>query len=241
MIPKHMALVPKNDARRAAMMAILDVENRREQGRAQADYPYARAFFRHLMGSKRITRKEINFFAGSISDQNLRGNKERWASAIDTLISTQGNVCYLPLGMNDARLIFPEVYFSAQDRMLKRAELKSSRYSRQAEKERDYHEMAYQALVGQAKIDLAFQTPDTVSSWSSRWTQAEVSEYDLEKMFFEWSVRFPELAEIERWQWLREPLWALMMAVNDQAKKATPAERAQARWLVPNKLTNKAA
>ncbi|NWC63995.1 plasmid SOS inhibition protein A [Cedecea sp. P7760] len=241
MIPKHMALVPKNDARRAAMFAILDVEKRHEQGRAQADYPYARAFFRHLMGSKRITRKEINFFAGAISDENLRGNKERWASAIDTLISSQGNVCYLPLGMNDARRVFPEVYFSAQDRLQKRAELKSSRYSRQAEKEESHHEMRYLARVGQAKIDLAFQTPDTVSSWSSRWTQAEVSEYDLESMFFEWSGRFPELAEIERWQWQNEPLWALMMAVNDEAKKASPAERALARWMVPNKLTHKAA
>lgn len=78
MILRHMSLLPKNDARRAAMI-----------------------------DCKRITWKEINLFVGTMTDRDLRGKKEHWASAIDVLILSQGNLCYLPLGMNDALLDFP--------------------------------------------------------------------------------------------------------------------------------------
>lgn len=101
--------------------------------------------------------------------------------------------------------------------------------------------MLYQPRVRQAKIDLVFQTPDTVSSWVFRWAQVGVKEYGLESMFFYWSGRFPQLAEIARWQWCDETFWTLMLAVSDEDKKASPAEKAQTRCMVPNKLTYKAA
>lgn len=52
MIPSHLALVPENPARRAAMLAIADVENKRTRDCSLPEYPYAHAFFRYLRGRK---------------------------------------------------------------------------------------------------------------------------------------------------------------------------------------------
>jgi hypothetical protein len=75
MIPSHHALVPFSPVRRAAMEAILTVENRSDRGHRHADYPYSRVFFRTFNGSKQVTARYISFFAG-MTGKELRGHKE---------------------------------------------------------------------------------------------------------------------------------------------------------------------
>lgn len=239
MIPVHLSLVPQNPGRRAAMQAIADVENRALQGKNGASYPYARAFFRHLRGSNQVTVREINYFAPVLTRQELRGTKENWISAIDLLIGSRGTDCKLPLPSHAGSLIFPEVLFQVTERHRRQDGLKEEKYSRQRSRQAASGERAYQALAGQAEIDLAFHTPETVSSWSSRWSGSGLKGYDLEDMFFRWSERFPSLASLERWIFEGEPFWKVMYEVSALAKEATPTVKSLERWMVPNKLMNR--
>lgn len=237
MIPSHLALVPENPARRAAMLAIADVENKRTRDRRLPEYPYAHVFFRYLRGSKRVGIHELRLFAPSLSDQQLRGNKSAWLSAVDALIESRGVNCWLPLPVEAGQEMFPEMVFQRTERRRRQDELDRAKYTRQRCREEGVREQARLALVGQAEIDLAFHTPETVSSWASRWSSV-VREYDLEQMFWRWSERFPSLSELEQWAFRDEPLWAVTHEACQLAKTAAPQVKALERWMVPDKLVD---
>lgn len=236
MIPTNLSLVPLSHERRAAMQAIGEVEKKSARGAHLAAYPYARAFFRYLRGCKRITVSELNYFAPVLTAQELRGSKECWLSAIDTLIESRGTCCYLPLPVGAGQNLFPEVRFQLTERVRRQDELRDEKYSRQHRKELCQRERAYQALAGQAEIDLSFHTPDTVSSWSSRWSGTTLREYDLESMFWRWSERFPSLAVFERGEFAGEPFWCVTYEAAQLAREAHAAVVQLERWMVPNKL-----
>ncbi|SMG61996.1 plasmid SOS inhibition protein A [Cedecea sp. NFIX57] len=239
MIPSHMSLVPLSPERRAAMQAIADVERRRDSGAAGADFPYARAFFKHLRGSKRLTLNEIRLFAPVLSEQELRGNRDSWLRAIDTLIESRGAGCYLPLPAGAGYRLFPEVAFQKTERRRRQDELQDEKYTRQRHREACLRERAYQARVGQAETELAFHTPATVASWSARWSDT-LPPYALEAMFFRWSERFPSLSGLERWAFEGEPLWVLIREAGQLACEALPQVAALERWMVSNKLVHQA-
>ena len=94
---------------------------------------------------------------------------------------------------------------------------------------------AYQALVAQAEIELAFHSPETVGSWYARWSD-RVAEHDLETLFWLWGERFPSLAGMERWQWQDMPFWQVIAEAGMAAREAGHAVREMERWMVPNKL-----
>ncbi|EIX3165468.1 plasmid SOS inhibition protein A, partial [Salmonella enterica] len=92
--------------------------------------------------------------------------------------------------------------------------------------------------AGQAEIELAFHTPETVSSWSARWSGTELRQYDLEDMFWRWSERFPSLEPMERWLMANQPFWSVMVETDALAKESPESVRQLERWMVPNKLTD---
>ncbi|EHJ3673395.1 plasmid SOS inhibition protein A, partial [Salmonella enterica] len=94
---------------------------------------------------------------------------------------------------------------------------------------------AYQALVAQAEIELAFHSPETVGSWHARWSD-RVAEHDLETLFWQWGERFPSLAGMERWQWQDMPFWQVIAEAGMAARVVGHAVREMERWMVPNKL-----
>ncbi|MFS7282062.1 plasmid SOS inhibition protein A [Serratia proteamaculans] len=239
MILNCMSLVPANSYHRAAMLAIADVERKRARGGHLAEFPYAHAYFRHLKGSKRISIKELRLFAPVLTDRELRGNKTAWLQAIDTLVESRGICCWLPLAENAGRTIFPEVAFQREERQRQHDELLMIKYSRQHRRERSQKERLYQAHVGQAEIELAFHTPETVGSWCSHWSRAEISQYDLEHMLFRWIERFPSLGKLDRWAFQREPFWIVLAEINALAKEAPMSQQTMERWMVPNKLTHR--
>ncbi|HHE5971942.1 TPA: plasmid SOS inhibition protein A [Citrobacter braakii] len=236
MIPSHLSLVPFSPGRRAAMEAIAEVERRQSRGAVLTAYPYASAFFRTLNGSKRITVKDIAWFSPGLTAQALRGKKHEWLAAIDRLIESRGTCCWLPLSLSDGWRLFPETKFQISERRRRQSELNDEKYSRQRRREASQREMAYQALAGQAEIELAFHTPETVSSWSARWSGTELRQYDLEDMFWRWSERFPSLAAIERHEWQNIPFWRVILETGIAVKDAGHAVREMERWMVPNKL-----
>lgn len=64
-----------------------------------------------------------------------------------------------------ARISLREIHHFAP--VLTARELRDEKYTRQRRKESCQRERAYQALAGQAEIELAFHTPEIVSSWSA--------------------------------------------------------------------------
>ncbi|EFC1481146.1 plasmid SOS inhibition protein A [Escherichia coli] len=236
MIPSHLSLVPFSPERRAAMVAIAEVERRRSRGAVFTAYPYASAFFRTLNGSKRITVKDIAWFSPGLTAQTLRGKKHEWLAAIDRLIESRGTCCWLPLSLSDGWRLFPETKFQVSERRRRQSELSAEKYTRQRRKEQCQRERAYQALAGQAEIELAFHTPETVSSWIARWSGTELRQYDLEDMFWRWSERFPSLASIERQEWQDIPFWRVILETGIAVKETGYVIREMERWMVPNKL-----
>ncbi|WP_205954813.1 MULTISPECIES: plasmid SOS inhibition protein A [Pantoea] len=237
MIPNNRSLVPLSRERQAAIQAIMYVEQKAGRRLYCAEYPYARAYFRFLMGSKRITLKEIRVFCPCLQESELRGRKQAWLKAIDILIASEGGCCPLPLSCNDAGWVFPEKRFQQTERRRMKRELHAEKYSRQRQRERQGRERAYLAEKGQAEIDLAFHTPETVSCWVSRWSESGVTQYDLETLFFRWSERFPSMKGLERWMTEGQPLWKIGAEARHMSAEATEAVRELERWMVPNKLT----
>lgn len=237
MIPANLSLVPFSPERRAAMEAIAEVERRRSRGAVSTMYPYASAFFRRLTGSTRISLREIHHFAPVLTARELRGSRDIWLSAIDALIESRGTCCWLPLPVGAGQHLFPEVAFQQTERVRCQDVLRDEKYTRQRHKERCQRERAYQALAGQAEIELAFHTPETVSSWSARWSGTELRQYDLEAMFWRWSERFPSLSALERDEFAREPLWSMVLEAGLLTEEASVPVRQLEHWMVPNKLT----
>lgn len=105
----------------------------------------------------------------SLTAEELRGNRSQWLHAVDVLIETQGEVCLLPLPGDAAELLFPSVRFRVRERSRHKSALVMQKYSRQQAREAEQKARAYQALVAQAEIELAFHSPETVGSWHARW------------------------------------------------------------------------
>lgn len=237
MIPSHLSLVPFCPERRAAMEAIAGVERRRSRGAVSTAFPYASAFFRRLTGRKRVTLKEIRLFAPVLSAQELRGSRDSWLRAIDVLIESRGVCCWLPLPVNAGERLFPEESFRHTERARRQDAMLAEKYTRQRRKDSCLRERAYQALAGQAEIDLAFHTPETVSTWCARWSGTDLRQFDLEEMFWRWSERFPSLDPLERWTMENQPFWSVMTETDALARESKDSVRQLERWMVPNKLT----
>lgn len=237
MIPSHLSLLPFCPERRAAMEAIAEIERRRSRGAVSTAFPYASAFFRRLTGRKRVTLKEIRLFAPVLSAQELRGSRDSWLRAIDALIESRGVCCWLPLPVNAGERLFPEESFRHTERARRQDAMLAEKYTRQRRKDSCLRERAYQALAGQAEIDLAFHTPETVSSWSARWSGTELRQFDLEDMFWRWSGRFPSLSELDQDEYHGEPLWSVVYEVRLLTEEVPAPIRQLEQWLVPNKLT----
>ncbi|EOK6715971.1 plasmid SOS inhibition protein A (plasmid) [Escherichia coli] len=152
---------------------------------------------------------------------------------------TAKDIAWFSLSLSDGWRLFPETKFQLSERRRRQSELNDEKYSRQRRREACQREMAYQALAGQAEIELAFHTPETVSSWISRWSATELRQYDLEDMFWRWSERFPSLEPMERWMMTNQPFWSVMVESDALAKESPESVRQLERWMVPNKLTHR--
>ena len=224
MSARSRALVPLSTEQQAAWRAVAETEKRRHQGNTLAEYPYAGAFFRCLNGSRRISLSDLRFFMPSLTAEELHGNRLQWLYAIDVLIETQGEVCLLPLPGDAAEQLFPSVRFRVRERSRHKSALVMQKYSRQQAREAGQKTRAYQALVAQAEIELAFHSPETVGSWHARWSD-RVAEHDLETLFWQWGERFPSLAGMERWQWQDMPFWQVITEAGMAAREAGHAVR----------------
>lgn len=237
MIPSHLSLVTQLPEREAAVRAIMHVEEtpQKKQGSVYHPYPYARAFFRFLTGSSKISGRAINQVRGAYWYKDDKIPLARYEEAFDTLIRSRGRHCYYPLETSMVNYLFPEQAFSIIDRQANRDKREAQQYSRQyASSERDRQER-YNNKVGQAEIELAFQTPETVRTWYVQWSQQDIRNFDLERMLWAWTERCPSLAHLVRAYY--QSALEVVLDVHDVAAAGTLEERELEHWMVPNKIT----
>lgn len=237
MIPRHLSLVTQLPEREAALRAIMVVEESSDKnGRKYSQpYPYARVFFRILTGSSKISGRAINQVRGAYWLKGDQVTLARYEEAFDTLIHSRGRLCYPPLSTDMVQNLFPEQAFSFSERSIQRAMREDNLYSRQESRRDREKEDKYQNRVGQAEIDLAFQTPETLRAWYESWSQQDIRDYDIQRMLWAWTERSPSLAHLVKAYYDRAH--DIVLDVHDVAESSTPAVKDLERWMVPNKIT----
>lgn len=239
MIPNSRALVSLNPARQAAIQAISHVELSRERGSRLPAMPYVRTFLRLLTGSGRLNATVARQIPGlHWVPKNRHSNLKQVEEALDTMIATGGEACPLPLTGDVQAELFPEVMHTRTDRRLHKSNISTTRQLRRESREIDQQWRLRRNLLAQAETELNFQSPETVCTWYTRWSD-ELDAGELAPAFWSWQTRFASLKELH---WLRlsdEPLYAVMYEVAYLVRNTPETVRAGERWLIPNKLRHK--
>lgn len=239
MIPSSHALVSLKPARQAAIQAISHVESARERGARLPAMPYVRTFLRLLTGSGRLNATVASKIPGlHWVPNNRHSNLKQVEEALNTMIATSGEACPLPLTIDVQAELFPEVMHTRTGRRLHRSGIKTTRQLRRQSREYEQHWKLRQNLLEQAKIDLNFQSPETVCTWYTRWSD-EFDAAELAGPFWRWQSRFASLKELD---WLRisgEPLYTVMYEIPFIVRETPEHVRVAERWQVPNKLADR--
>ena len=239
MIPSSHAIVTLKPARQAALQAIMFVEDARFRGARLPSMPHVRTFLRMLTGCSRINSAVARSIPGLHRDPKDRlNNLKQVEEALDTLIASQGECCPLPLTTDVQAELFPEVLHTRTVRRLKRQDFAFTRKMRREARQVEQSWLLRQNLLGQAVTELNFQSPETVCTWYTRWTD-EFDAGELAGAFWRWQTRFASLKELA---WLRlsgEPLYAVMYEIPFIVRDTPEPVRAAERWQVPNKLRHK--
>lgn len=92
-----------------------------------------------------------------------------------------------------------------------------------------------QNLLGQAVTELNFQSPETVCTWYTRWSD-EFDASELEPAFWRWQTRFASLSELVWLRYSHAPLYEVMHEISFIVRGSGEHILERERWLVPNKL-----
>lgn len=236
MIPNSHALVTLHPARQAALQAITEVENRREEGRRLPELPYVRTFLRLLTGCGRLNTEVARRIPGlGWEPKNRRVTLKQVEQALDVLLSSHGECCPLPLPDDMQGYFFPERAHSRTARQQHHTDIRVARRMRREARRIEQDWLHHQNLLARAVTELNFCSPETVEAWYRRWSD-ELGE-SLAVPFWQWQRRFRSLETLD---WLRlggDPLWQVMydtgLMVRDTAENTRQAER----WQIPNKLS----
>ncbi|EIP3952754.1 plasmid SOS inhibition protein A [Salmonella enterica] len=238
-IPRHLSLVCQRPERQAVQLAIIDGDRIRASGKYREN-PYARAFLRHYTGSSRISSKALNSVIGVI--WRPRENHHTLAdfeAALDTLISSRGRYCFLPLPSGLRSWLFPESEFTLREREKRhnklRWDLEARRDARAREREQAEAAFQYQMQLGRARIALAFAAPETYRQWYAAWNEI-LSEHDQLQLTRRWATRFPSLDSLDFLFRCAEPVWVIEMNLREIVRETPELVRALERLFVPNKL-----
>ncbi|MFM8161788.1 plasmid SOS inhibition protein A [Klebsiella pneumoniae] len=239
MIPSSSALVSLKPARQAALQAIMTVEEARQRGARLPSMPHVRTFLRLLTGCSRINNDVARRIPGLHRDPKDRlSSLKQVEEALEMLISSHGEYCPLPLTMDVQAELFPEVLHTRTVRRLKRQDFAFTRKMRREARQVEQSWLLRQNLLGQAVTELNFQSPETVCTWYTRWSD-EFDAAELAAPFWRWQSRFASLRELD---WLRisgEPLYAVMYEIPFIVRETPEHIRVAERWQVPNKLADR--
>jgi len=242
MIPSGHSLVTLQPARQAALRAIAEVEQRQESDRRlPSENPHARAFMRYLTGSSRMNARSAQQIPSLAWDPSFKlWSLKKLEDELERLLRSRGEHCYSPLDSEVQQALFPEVVYRKASRSKQRCKLSSARTQRRENKRQCKEAVLRQSLVDQARTELNFQSPETVSTWYTRWSD-ELEVRELEAIFWRWQARFSSLKPLE---WLRyggDPLYTVMYEIQFIVAETPQCVHECERWQVPNKITHKQA
>lgn len=230
------ALVPVSDARRAAMDAIAEVEDRRRNGRPLSGQRYSRAFFRHLSGAGRASGQSL-LRAGIMWEPRRRMTSiSEYVHALNVLLESHGLHCPLPLSGSVRQQLFPEYCFALDDRREKRRALSMHAAARREASQAAREYMLLQGRAGQAAAELNFCTPVTVGAWYSRWE--DLPDELLEGAFWRWMKRFPSLRPLQKSERMGIPLWYVMSDTADMIALTPQWLKATESGFCPNRIAS---
>ncbi|TBL57062.1 plasmid SOS inhibition protein A [Hafnia paralvei] len=236
MIPNHLALIPHNVHQFAATQAIIEVESKQQRGVTLAQFPYAKALFRHLRGKAvRISAKDVRFAVGDYIPTAIGGaSKSDYIAALDRLIETRGMECPLPLSGSTVGQYFPDEHYRLSERQVRQWELRFTRFDKIEAKQRQQKRRRYQTMVAQAQIDLAFTTPSELAAWYKRQERQGIFDDDLIDSVHAWSQRFSGVrCEVFL---SGQPLWAVLNDMQNALANRTSTEKWLDMLMLPNKL-----
>ena len=233
MIPRHLSLVPVNPFQRAALQAIIEVEERRQRGQ----YPYAVALLRQLRGggAGRIGAADVRRAASNYNPKDRAGEpKARYLAALDKLIESRGSVCPLPLSGCAVGQYFPQTAYRHAERQHRRWDVGYRRRENQQEKARQQKRRRYQVAVAQAEIELAFVTPSALAAWYRQQEKRGIYDDDLTEMLLGWGQRFTGLQV--RGFCSGQPLWTILDEMGCELAERSLVQQRFDDQQLPNRL-----
>lgn len=127
--------------------------------------------YRQLNGNSKITALDLFRIDVSYSPKDRLGvTKERYLEALDTLISSRGEKCHLPLSGSVLVQLFPEMQYRNQERRYRQWDKQAHQKNRQEKLKQQRKKRRYQCQLVQAKIELSFVTPSQLRSWYALWS-----------------------------------------------------------------------
>ncbi|WP_447874841.1 plasmid SOS inhibition protein A [Serratia fonticola] len=239
MIPNHLALVPVNAYQRAAMQAIITVDEKAQRGKKMGQYPYARELLRELYGSShKVSAEKVHRAAGRYDHQGRNSaTKDDIIRALDILIASHGEICPHPISTDHGYLYFPEVRYRQRERHHRKCDLKVARRLSNEERERQQKRRRYQTRVAQAEIELAFVTPAQLSAWYKRQERQGIDDDNLILMVQAWSKRFTNVL-CQSFEY-EQPLWAIVGEMHGELENRTEIEQWLDELMLPNKLEDR--
>ncbi|ERK05979.1 Plasmid SOS inhibition protein PsiA [Serratia fonticola AU-AP2C] len=172
-------------------------------------------------------------------DRRRSTRMDDYLDALDTLIASRGEQCYLPLPGDVGDTLFPAVDRRHRQRFEHRLAMKHARQERHDKEIRQHKRRRYQVRLAQAEIELAFITPGELDSWLRRGQQQGIAEADLSERVLAWTARFPCLAELDRYSWAAMPFWEATLQVSLLSAGLPAAVREDNRSRIPNRLARR--
>jgi len=236
-IPLHLSLIPVCPRTLAIALAIADVE-KRKQGRAFSGvHPYASAFLRHFCGTRTIRADHLRRVMPEYSPLDRAAPAAvEYLKALDTLISSRGERCPIPLSQSTGDWLFPLIALRRSERLDKRISHRVSRQDNHESRVREQKRRRYQQRLAQAAVDLQFHTPQTVGEWYAQQQEQDFCESDILRMVLMWLPQFISCRFLDPSWYRYDPLWLLMLDIKAEVKGATPEALKADSLALPNQL-----
>ena len=126
--------------------------------------------------------------------KNRHSNLKQVEEALDTMIATEEKPARCRSRWTYRPNCSPKSCTPAR-RRLHRAGIQTTRQIRRESREFDQRWKLRQNLLAQAETDLNFQSPETVCTWYTRWSD-EFDAGELAGAFWRWQTRFASLKEM---------------------------------------------
>ena len=200
------SLIALDPQQQAVLTSIGAVEAKLISGRDLGLNPWAKAFFKALIGTSTINAAQLRQVDASYNPR-IRGgaSKLEYLTALDILIRSRGELCPLPLCTTVRTRLFPTIAYRTEQRRCHRSEISTNQNKRRKYKEETRLCSVKYIAMEQAWLSLMFCGPGKHKVWLSYWRDelegAGVSQWEIKRLIERWWSRFWISSVWEDWRW----------------------------------------